>query len=178
MNVRSQPALTGTLDSFARLFLDAAGKSRSDLMVTTCQEIQASFTSASSGSDPEASFTSRKRLFRSGLDAWLESLTALAEEYAQTLKGIVVSHPELVEADKDPPQWVRSQLERLLEKALGHELSAEALAGPVKTPGPTRRSLLTSLGFGMCATVCRTLTPSQVPAGLSLGAPPPGAGES
>lgn len=131
MNVRMQSAL----DSLTVLFFADASTSRSDLMVTAWQEIQTSSTS--SGSDPETSFTTKKRLFRSGLDAWLESLAALTERYAQQLQEIVGGHPELVGTNTDPPQWLRSQLERLLEKKLGHKLFAEALADPQGTPGPT-----------------------------------------
>lgn len=124
------------LDSLTHLFLAEASEARLDNMHTTLDKIQASsFTSS------KAAFTSKQRLFRSGLDAWLESLTALTDKYAQKLQDIAVFHPELVGTSPDPPRWVRSQLEQLLEKALGHELSAEALASPPRMPPTGKRSL-------------------------------------
>lgn len=125
-----------TLDSFKHLFLNDACDARMEHMFSAKQKIKTFLTSGET--DPKASFTTKQGLFRSGLDAWQESLVALTEKYAQTLKDIIGCHPELVGADIDPPRWVRSQLEQLLGKELGYEISGVMSHGwQLKIVSPT-----------------------------------------
>jgi hypothetical protein len=132
MNGRAQPTPT-VLDHVAELFLHEASMARGELVGATWLEIEKSRTSG--GTDPEASFATKQRLFRSILDAWQESLVALTEKYAQVLKDIVEHHPEVVGADTEPPQWARSQLGQLLGEDLGYEVSGVMRHGwKPKTP--------------------------------------------
>jgi hypothetical protein len=96
------------LDNFTELFLTEANIARREI---EWREIKSPLPSG------------EQRLSPLKLDVWLESLTKLTEEYAPKLKDIVGFHPELVGAGTDPPRWIRSQMEKLLEEILGYELS-------------------------------------------------------
>jgi hypothetical protein len=136
------------LDSLTHLFHADASNARLEHMLATMEKIETS--SISSENDPGASFAAKQRVFRSGLDAWLESLTVLTDKCAQQLQNIAGFYPNLVGTNPDPAQWVRSRLEQLLEKTLGHKLSAPSLASPPRTPSPPGESLYLSWFLNVC----------------------------
>jgi DNA-binding CsgD family transcriptional regulator len=72
---------------------------------------------ATPGSDQEALFKRNHELFRSGLDAWTESLVKTTQEWVSRLARIASRDPSL--ATDDPARWARCRVQEMLGKGLG-----------------------------------------------------------
>ncbi len=72
---------------------------------------------AAPGADQEALFKRNHELFRSGLDAWMESLVKITQEWVSRLARIASRDPSL--ATDDPARWARCRAQEMLGKGLG-----------------------------------------------------------
>ena len=72
---------------------------------------------AASGTDHEALFKRNHDLFRSGLEAWMESLVKITQEWVPMLARIASRDPSL--ATDDPARWARCCVQEMLGKGLG-----------------------------------------------------------
>jgi hypothetical protein len=72
---------------------------------------------AALGTDQDALFKTKHELFQSGLEAWLESLVKITQEWVSRLARIASRNPTL--ATDDPARWSRCRVQEMLGEALG-----------------------------------------------------------
>jgi hypothetical protein len=77
-------------------------------------------------SAPATALTRKHKIFRSGLNGWLESVVKLVFDEIGRLSKIGACHPTWL-GDADPAQWAQSHVQGFLRESLGQEISGVAL---------------------------------------------------
>jgi DNA-binding CsgD family transcriptional regulator len=83
---------------------------------------------AAPGTDQDALFKTKHDFFRSGLEAWLESLVKITQEWVSRLARIANRRPDL--ATDDPARWSRCRVQEMLGGALAIVVIAPDAAVP------------------------------------------------
>jgi len=108
------------LSSSRRLFFNQASK-RYQSWLEVQERIQAVSTIRST-----IAFQRKHEIFRSGLNAWLESVVRLVSNEVGRLSRTAACHPSWL-GDADPAQWARINVEKFLSEWFRQEVSTQYL---------------------------------------------------